>query len=687
MGHGYQKIPAILILILSLLAFPVRAETEETAAGEKQPGTAFVHQENFVYGQQQAAPVFHSDTNDTAPRITYKIQGSSDESYGEEVPTAAGVYTVRVQYPESDTCLAAEAAADFTILASITSISLKLSEGFLAPRTYNGTLQMLEGAEVQFTVEGTSQIPQPGLDYHLQMGLKSPEVDLNPESQNVQAVITMEEGLYAVSPQAETVFSFHVDVLPAPAVIRALDQDAGSGFHNDPALTKIEGILPGQELKSLELSLKEGMILPEKPSILAGNQDVTDQYEILLEPGRYSDQAAIAEYPAAAENLTYNGEYQALLQTPGRGEHGKIFYELRYHASQSREEELLSDWSETPPVGREPGIYRVRFQARGQGFSDSEQQSLVVILMPRPLPIYAEGRKVYDGRKELPEENIRVTVEDDRILPGEEVRVKTIRNSSFQQVGAGNNLKIIPGNVVLEGKDAENYAVKVVSFTGTIERRPVTVKAGDREKAYGQKDPELLYAARGLVGHEQLRGKLQREPGESPGTYAITMGNLTEEQNPNYALEVLPGKLTIHPARAALTLEPSRSRIRPGKTLKLTAKAANGEEGLMQKGWNPPGTLTLVYGQRLLTMEEETPGIWTAEYAVPRAQRGSLRFRAITRDFNYHQAEDEVTVRILALGSNPDTGDQIRFWGTLMFMTALLLTGILIFRWGNHKEK
>ena len=689
MNPSRTKFPAVLLLILCLSLLSRPALAEAAVPGEpisKQPGTAAVHQENIIYGQQQVSPSFHSDTNDTVPKITYKIQGAGDDTYGEAVPTAVGVYTVRVQYPESETSLAAESTADFTILSYISSLQLELPEG-LPPLTYNGQLQLLEGLTPEFQVEGTAQIPQKGLDYRLEARLLSPKVDRDPQSQNLRAVLTVEQGLYALAPEAKTEFFFHVDVLPAPLSIRAMDQNAGDGFLNDPGLTEITGLLPGQEIRNLTLRLEKGTILPENPEIFAGDQEVTDQYDIRLGPGNYLDRAEILDYPLASEELIYNGQAQALLKAPGSAGSGKLYYELRYHASQSRQEEVLSSWSEALPTGREPGIYTVNFKAHRDGLSDSDPKSLVVVLQPRPLTIHAEGHKVYDGRKELPDGNVTVRLEEDQILPGEEVRIRTISDSSFQQVGVGENLKIIPGNVVLEGKDAEKYSVKVASFTGAIERRPVTVRALEAQKAYGQKDPELTFDAQGLVSHEVLRGSPERASGQDAGTYEIRQGSITEAENPNYSIRFTPGTFTISPAKQSFRLETGKSRIRPGRTLKLTVRAENAEKDLMEDSWQEPAALSLIYGQRLLNMKQEGPGIWTAEYAVPREEKGSLHFTAISKDRNYQQAGDSLEIRLSVPGSNPYTGDRLLFWGTLLFMTALLLAGILIYKFGIHRKK
>lgn len=694
MNPGTKKLNAVLLLILSLslLSFPARAEetgSPETAAEtEKQQGFAQISQENIIFGQEAVEPGFYSDTNDTVPQISYKIQGASDDTYTQTVPSDVGVYTVRVFYPESEHYQAAEASADFTILSYITAIDLKIPPDF-SSRVYNGELQTVPMGEIPLTfqVEGTSQLPQPGIDYNLTANLLSPSVDRDPGSLNIRVVLSMEEGLYALSPQVKTEFFFHGDVVPAPVMIQALDQNAGEGFQNDLTEIASEGLMEGHTLSQVELFLEDGSIQLKNPRITAGELDVTDQYEIILNPGRYIEQAAISEYPIAAEDLTYNGKAQALLQAPGRGENGSIVYALRYHASQSRQEEILSEWSDQIPMGKEPGIYTVNFKALGQGLPDSEEKSMVVELRPRPLTIHGTGYKVYDGGLHLPDQNVSVTLEEDQILPGEDVHIKTISGSSFQQAAAGENLKITPGNVVLAGKDAEKYSVKVASFTGTIARRPVTVKAESVDKAYGQKDPVYSYAVHGLADGEQLQGTLQREPGQNVGVYAITQGSMTEVNNPNYSITFIPGKVTVRPAKLSLYLQSSKKTIRPGRVFKLTIKAQNEEQNLMQQDWNQPSQISLIYGQRLLSAEENGPGAWTAEYMVPKDQKGSLSFTALNKDSNYQDAGDSITVKLSFFGSNPDTGDRIRFWATLLFMSALLLGGIIIYFIGIHKKR
>ena len=102
----------------------------------------------------------------------------------------------------------------------------------------------------------------------------------------------------------------------------------------------------------------------------------------------------------------------------------------------------------------------------------------------------------------------------------------------------------------------------------TIDRRPVAVTPNAVSKKYGQIDPELTYAAPGLVSGESLAGELSRAPGEDVGSYAITQNTLTDDNNPNYAITSTENQaLTIDPANVTLTVTVDPASQKAGKTV------------------------------------------------------------------------------------------------------------------------
>ena len=132
--------------------------------------------------------------------------------------------------------------------------------------------------------------------------------------------------------------------------------------------------------------------------------------------------------------------------------------------------------------------------------------------------------------------------------------------------GTGTNA----GQYVLTGSgDDENYDLTFVDGALSIERRAVTVTADDQRKTAGDMDPELTWTTGcgtrdtdcGLIGGETLTGALARDAGETAGDYAITQGSLDEAANPNYAIDFVPGTLSIAPIGAVTGLAAPMAEI------------------------------------------------------------------------------------------------------------------------------
>lgn len=693
-----KKIPitVLLTLMLGLLPGTVLAEappapdlpvgsgtflSEESRTAEKRPGAAEILQSSFVYGKEVPSPSYRSFTNDSVPKILYKPRDSGEDTYQETVPQAVGHYTVKVIYPETDTHLEAAATADFTIKAYISGLQL-LPGATLPGRVYNGStnnVPLPPELPLDFTLEGTDRPPRLGEDYEISAHYLSPQVDRDPESKNVLLTLSFIGELYEAAPELKRELSLHGDILKAPLTVTAKDQYAKEGWAQDLNQVSLQGLAQGDSLREIRLSLDDSRLVPEGAKILRGQEDVTDQYTIAYQPGHLHRSASIELFPAAAEDLFYNGQPQTLLNEPGKAENGVLMYRVSHSASQALPPSLISDWSEALPTGIAPGIYTVQFLARNPNLHDSEEGSLQVILSPRILTITAEAEKIYDGTRDLPEENITITVDESQILPGEQVSVKTISGSSYESSLAGDRVKVIPGTVVLEGADGGNYSVTLQSFTGRILKRPVTVIPREGEKHYGQQDPEISYQVQGLLKGEQLAGSLSRQPGENAGSYAITPGSLNGENNPNYQIRYHPETFTIKPAQGTLSMDFSRKRIRPGRDLTITLTARNQEKNLLPGGWAQPEEIALQAMDQDLPLTYLGDGQWQAEYKAPRDLKQSLSFRLSLLDNNYVPREISKEIPPSLPGANPITGDPIRLYGSLLAGSTLLLLFLVLY--------
>ena len=87
-----------------------------------------------------------------------------------------------------------------------------------------------------------------------------------------------------------------------------------------------------------------------------------------------------------------------------------------------------------------------------------------------------------------------------------------------------------------------NYNVTATNGTFTINKKAATVTADNKSKVVGENDPTLTATVNGAVGNDVLSYNLDREAGESVGTYAITV---TLGENPNYNVTAYDGTFTI----------------------------------------------------------------------------------------------------------------------------------------------
>jgi hypothetical protein len=95
-----------------------------------------------------------------------------------------------------------------------------------------------------------------------------------------------------------------------------------------------------------------------------------------------------------------------------------------------------------------------------------------------------------------------------------------------------------------------NYDIIYNTALFTITARPVTVTADNHEKEFGEEDPALTYQTTGgsLAFTDTVTGKLEREPGEKAGFYAVLRGTLAIDDGnngDNYNLTFEGGALKI----------------------------------------------------------------------------------------------------------------------------------------------
>ncbi len=122
------------------------------------------------------------------------------------------------------------------------------------------------------------------------------------------------------------------------------------------------------------------------------------------------------------------------------------------------------------------------------------------------------------------------------------VGTETLNYTLFRD--AGNTVGTYPITVTLG--ENPNYQVTATNGTFTINRAALTVKAEDKEKTFGEEDPELTATVSGLKyddDEDVVSYTLSRTPGENIGTYTITPAG--DAVQGNYNVTYVPGTLTI----------------------------------------------------------------------------------------------------------------------------------------------
>jgi gliding motility-associated-like protein len=93
------------------------------------------------------------------------------------------------------------------------------------------------------------------------------------------------------------------------------------------------------------------------------------------------------------------------------------------------------------------------------------------------------------------------------------------------------------------------------------------IVADSKTKYYDLEDPELTYKATGLLGSDQLTGKLSREQGEDVGQYAITIGTLSAGKNYEIAFE--SAELSIVPIEIQKVFDLGKEAVAWGSQVSL----------------------------------------------------------------------------------------------------------------------
>lgn len=121
-----------------------------------------------------------------------------------------------------------------------------------------------------------------------------------------------------------------------------------------------------------------------------------------------------------------------------------------------------------------------------------------------------------------------------------------------------------------------NYETATAETTLKVTPKPVTVKANEASKVFGENDPDKFTAdVDGLLGNDKVSFNVKRMAGEDAGTYAIIPSG--EKEQGNYEVTYENGTFTIYKSKALTVSAPDYKGEYDGKPHGTTAAAKAGD--------------------------------------------------------------------------------------------------------------
>lgn len=211
----------------------------------------------------------------------------------------------------------------------------------------------------------------------------------------------------------------------------------------------------------------------------------------------------------------------------------------------SNEEVAIVDGSTLTIVGAGEAVISASQPAANDYFSPAPVLQTLVV-HKAPLIISALDKEVVyqENMQDLLEVSSEGFVNDDDVddLEGE-LQYEAIPTSVGDYAGA----------IVPFGLSSSNYEISYFAGDLTVLPRPISVAAIDKEKFYGASDPDFSFKVTegSLVDEDLWSGVLQREVGESIGSYGINQGTLSAGEN--YLLSFIGATFTIEIAPILIT--------------------------------------------------------------------------------------------------------------------------------------
>ena len=305
------------------------------------------------------------------------------------------------------------------------------------------------------------------------------------------------------------------------------------------------------------------------------NEDVTDKYDITLNPGKLviSENDIVVTVTGSSATGVYSGERQSVT--------GYTYAVTDKETGAALDDSLVSvsvSEANQTAAGVNAGSYTMNMTDATvtvtpvMGYKVTE-----VVINPGKLTITPKAVTVTadDLFKTYGEADPELTATVEGTLGEDKDKIEyTVTRAEGEDVGKY--------AITASGeKEQGNYTVSYAPGTFTIVLKMVTVKVDKLSKTYGEADPELTATVEGALDEDkdEIKYTVTRAEGEDVGEYAVTVSGEAEQGNYTVAYEM--GTFTIYP-KVTLTKVLKDAYAEGSETFSFTLTLLDSENAPME---------------------------------------------------------------------------------------------------------
>ncbi|SDB69245.1 YDG domain-containing protein [Butyrivibrio sp. INlla16] len=190
------------------------------------------------------------------------------------------------------------------------------------------------------------------------------------------------------------------------------------------------------------------------------------------------------------------------------------------------------------------GEYTAIVKGKGVYAGNEIRKTLIIEKKPVKVTGITGKNKVYDGTNIAELDYSGVVI--DGVLSGDNVSVTA--TGKFTNKHASDLKKtVLISDIIFTGASGNNYELtssgSQTETTAFISKAEAEIKAEDKSKKFGEKDPKLTAVVTPKSAENELAYELKRTEGENPGEYDIFV--ILHGDNKNYDITTLKGKFNI----------------------------------------------------------------------------------------------------------------------------------------------